>query len=90
MVTGGRILTTTDLCARLPDVPKTTVYGQVGLRAEAGVLEVAGARGSGTPVLAEFSAYLDRADQPAPERHLHPVSPILCPIDPSQPHRAGI
>jgi hypothetical protein len=53
-------------------------------------LEVAGARGSGTPVLAEFSAYLDLADQPAPERHLHPVSPILCPIGPSQPHRAGI
>jgi hypothetical protein len=86
----GRVLTTTDLCSCLPDVPKTTVYGHVGLLAEAGVLEVAGARGSGTPVLAEFSAYLDRADQPAPERHLHPVSPILCPIGPSQPHRAGI
>jgi DNA-binding transcriptional ArsR family regulator len=39
---GGRIVTTTGLCARLPDVPKTTVYRHVGLLAEAGVLEVAG------------------------------------------------
>jgi DNA-binding transcriptional ArsR family regulator len=39
---GGRILTTSDLCARLPDVPKTTMYRHVGLLAEAGVLEVEG------------------------------------------------
>jgi DNA-binding transcriptional ArsR family regulator len=41
-MSGGRILTTSDLCGRLPGVPKTTVYRHVGLLAEAGVLEVAG------------------------------------------------
>ena len=41
-MSGGRILTTSDLCARLPDVPKTTVYRHVALLAEAGVLEVEG------------------------------------------------
>lgn len=41
-MSGGRVLTTSDLCARLPDVPKTTVYRHVGLLAEAGVLEVEG------------------------------------------------
>lgn len=41
-MSGGRILTTSDLCARLPDVPKTTVYRHVGLLAEAGLLEVEG------------------------------------------------
>lgn len=40
-VTRRRVLTTTDLCSCLPDVPKITVYGHVGLLAEAGVLEVA-------------------------------------------------
>ncbi|MEQ4725484.1 helix-turn-helix domain-containing protein [Nonomuraea sp. B19D2] len=40
-MSGGRTQTTSDLCARLPDVPKTTVYRHVGLLAEAGVLEVA-------------------------------------------------
>lgn len=40
-MSGGRTRTTSDLCARLPDVPKTTVYRHVGLLAEAGVLEVA-------------------------------------------------
>jgi DNA-binding transcriptional ArsR family regulator len=38
---GGQTRTTADLCARLPDVPKTTVYRHVGMLAEAGVLEVA-------------------------------------------------
>jgi DNA-binding transcriptional ArsR family regulator len=32
--------TTSDLCERLPDVPKTTLYRHVGILAEAGVLEV--------------------------------------------------
>jgi DNA-binding transcriptional ArsR family regulator len=41
-MSGGRILTTSDLCTRLPDVPKTTVYRHVALLAEAGVLEVEG------------------------------------------------
>jgi DNA-binding transcriptional ArsR family regulator len=39
---GGRTRTTSDLCARLPDVPKTTVYRHVALLAETGLLEVAG------------------------------------------------
>lgn len=40
-MSGERTLTTSDLCIRLPDVPKTSVYRHVGLLAEAGVLEVA-------------------------------------------------
>ncbi len=40
-MSGGRTRTTSDLCARLPDVPKTTLYRHVGLLAEAGMLEVA-------------------------------------------------
>ena len=40
--TGGAIRTTTDLQARLPDVPHTTLYRHVGLLAAAGVLELAG------------------------------------------------
>ncbi|MGP4017827.1 helix-turn-helix domain-containing protein [Saccharopolyspora sp. 5N708] len=41
-MSGGRTRTTSELCARLPDIPKTTLYRHVGLLAEAGVLEVAG------------------------------------------------
>src|SRR5262245_3482711 len=41
-MSGGRTLTTSDLCARLPDIPKTTIYRHVGLLAQAGVLEVVG------------------------------------------------
>ncbi len=35
-MSGGRVLTTSDLCARLPDVPKATVYRYVGLTFAAG------------------------------------------------------
>lgn len=38
---GGQTRTTYDLCAQLPDVPKTTVYRHVGLLTEGGLLEVA-------------------------------------------------
>ena len=38
----GRTLTTAELGARLPDVPKTTLYRHVGMLAEAGLLEVTG------------------------------------------------
>lgn len=41
-MSGGRTHTTSDLCARLPDVSKATVYRHVGLLAEAGMLEVDG------------------------------------------------
>jgi DNA-binding transcriptional ArsR family regulator len=39
-MSGGRTLSSTQLCALLPDVSKATVYRQVGLLAEGGVLEV--------------------------------------------------
>src|ERR1700730_3543634 len=38
---GGREQTTGELCARLPEVSKVTVYRHVALLAEAGFLEVA-------------------------------------------------
>lgn len=40
-MSGGRTRTTSELCARLPDVPKTSLYRQVALLAEGGILEVA-------------------------------------------------
>lgn len=164
-MSGGRILTTSDLCARLPDVPKTTVYRHVGLLAEAGLLEVDseqrvhgaverryrlrreravidrdaaasmsledhrhGFAAAVAALLAEFNAYLDRqyadptadsvgyrqiplwlsqnelagliseirdavvskmANEPAPDRSLHLLSPILFPIGELPPHRTG-
>jgi DNA-binding transcriptional ArsR family regulator len=39
-MSGGRALTTAELCARITDVPKTTLYRHVGLLAEGGLLEV--------------------------------------------------
>ncbi len=41
-MSGGRVRSTTELCASLADVPKTAVYRHVGLLAEGGILEVAG------------------------------------------------
>lgn len=38
---GGRTLTTAQLCARLPDVSKATVYRHIELLAGGGILEVA-------------------------------------------------
>ncbi|MGJ6962102.1 helix-turn-helix domain-containing protein [Streptosporangium sp. G11] len=38
---GGRTLTTSQLCARIPDVSKATVYRHVELLATGGILEVA-------------------------------------------------
>jgi len=43
-LSGGRTRTTSDLCARLPGVPRTSVYRHVGLLVDGGVLEVAGER----------------------------------------------
>ncbi|MGW8552480.1 helix-turn-helix domain-containing protein [Streptomyces tubercidicus] len=40
-MSGERTCSAAELCAVLPDVPKTTVYRHVGLLAEGGVLEVA-------------------------------------------------
>jgi DNA-binding transcriptional ArsR family regulator len=39
---GGRITTTSELCARLPDVSKASVYRHVALLAEGGLREVEG------------------------------------------------
>jgi DNA-binding transcriptional ArsR family regulator len=41
-MSGGQAMTTTQLCARLPDVSKATVYRHVGVLADEGVLEVEG------------------------------------------------
>ncbi|WP_310729433.1 helix-turn-helix domain-containing protein [Streptomyces sp. N2A] len=38
---GGRVLTTSQLCARMPEVSKVTMYRHVALLTEAGFLEVA-------------------------------------------------
>jgi DNA-binding transcriptional ArsR family regulator len=40
-MSGGHTRTTSELCAHLPDIPKTTVYRHVGLLVEGGLLEVA-------------------------------------------------
>lgn len=42
ILSGGPELTTTELCARLQDVSKVTVYRQVALLLDGGVIEVAG------------------------------------------------
>jgi DNA-binding transcriptional ArsR family regulator len=41
-MSGGGTMTTTQLCARLPDVSKATMYRHVGVLADEGVLEVDG------------------------------------------------
>src|SRR5262252_1822931 len=41
-MSGPRSRTTSDLAAALPDIPRTTLYRQVGLLAEAGFLDVVG------------------------------------------------
>ncbi|HET8844085.1 MAG TPA: helix-turn-helix domain-containing protein [Ktedonobacteraceae bacterium] len=38
---GGRTITTAQLCARMPDVSKATMYRQVSLLVDGGILEVA-------------------------------------------------
>jgi DNA-binding transcriptional ArsR family regulator len=43
-LSGGQTRTTSELCARLPDVSKATVYRHVSLLVEGGLLEVAGER----------------------------------------------
>ncbi len=43
-MSGDSVRTTAEICARLADVPKTTVYRHVGLLFEGGVLEVVGER----------------------------------------------
>lgn len=41
-MSGGRTLTTSQLLARMPDVSRATMYRQIGLLADVGILEVDG------------------------------------------------
>ena len=43
-MSGGRVRTTSDLCDRLPDVSKATIYRHISLLVDGGLLEVAGER----------------------------------------------
>ncbi|MEV4174829.1 helix-turn-helix domain-containing protein [Nonomuraea sp. NPDC049709] len=43
-MSGGRLLTTSQLCARIPDVSKATLYRHIDLLATGGILEVADER----------------------------------------------
>src|SRR5689334_7667798 len=58
---GGRILTTSQLRARMPDVSKATMYRQIGLLADGGLLEVEGEQRVGGAVERRY-----RLRQPPP------------------------
>lgn len=58
---GGRVLTTSDLRARLPDVSKATLYRHIGLLADGGVLEVEGERRVRGAVERRYRLRQDRA-----------------------------
>ncbi|WP_433425403.1 helix-turn-helix domain-containing protein [Microtetraspora malaysiensis] len=58
---GGRTLTTSQLCARLPDVSKATVYRHVDLLAAGGILEVADERRVRGAVERRYRLRQDRA-----------------------------
>ncbi|MFC8800962.1 helix-turn-helix domain-containing protein [Promicromonospora sp. NPDC057138] len=58
---GGRELTTAQLCAALPDVSKATVYRQVGLLVEGGLLQVVGERRTRGAVERTFRLMPERA-----------------------------
>ncbi|MEE6259368.1 helix-turn-helix domain-containing protein [Plantactinospora sonchi] len=58
---GGRTMTTADLCARIPDVSKATVYRHVELLAAGGVLEVAEERRVRGAVERRYRLRQDRA-----------------------------
>lgn len=60
-LSGGRTHTTADLCAALPDVPKTSVYRHVGLLAESGVLEVVDEQRVRGAVERHYRLHRDRA-----------------------------
>ncbi|MEU8148715.1 helix-turn-helix domain-containing protein [Nonomuraea sp. NPDC048901] len=57
---GGRSLTTTQLCARIPDVSKAMVYRHVDLLASGGILEVADERRVRGAVERHYRLRLDR------------------------------
>ncbi|WP_433513243.1 helix-turn-helix domain-containing protein [Nonomuraea sp. CA-143628] len=57
---GGRSLTTTQLCARIPDVSKAMIYRHVDLLASGGILEVADERRVRGAVERHYRLRLDR------------------------------
>jgi DNA-binding transcriptional ArsR family regulator len=59
-LSGGRAVTTADLCARMPDVSKATVYRQVSMLAAAGILEIAGEQ--------RIRGFIERSYRLRPER----------------------
>lgn len=72
-LSGGQVLTTADLCARLPDISKATVYRHVGLLADGGVLEVEGEHRVRGAVERRYRLRRERvaveADEVTPEVH---------------------
>jgi DNA-binding transcriptional ArsR family regulator len=64
---GNRALTTGDLAAELTDVPTATLYRQVAVLAEAGVLEVVGERKARGAVERTYRLVLDAASVTAEE-----------------------
>lgn len=58
---GGHTLTTAQLCARIPDVSKATVYRHIDLLARGAVLEVAGERRVRGAVERHYRLRQDRA-----------------------------
>ncbi|WP_460524135.1 helix-turn-helix domain-containing protein [Flindersiella endophytica] len=60
-MSGGRPRTTSELCARLPDVPKTSLYRQVAILAEGGILDVVDERRVHGAVERHYRLRQDRA-----------------------------
>jgi DNA-binding transcriptional ArsR family regulator len=58
---GGQTRTTSELCARLPDVSKATVYRHVALLADEGLLEVAGEQRVHGAVERHYRLHTERA-----------------------------
>ena len=64
-LSGGRVVTTAQLVARMPDVSKATVYRHVGVLADAGIIEVAGEQRVRGFVERSYRLHRDRATIPA-------------------------
>ena len=65
-LSGGRLRSASELCDRLPDVPRTSIYRHLGLLTDGGMLEIGGERRVRGAV---ERSYRLRADRPviAPE-----------------------
>lgn len=60
-MSGGRTMTTAQLCERMPDVSKATMYRHVDVLAEAGILEVEGEQRVRGAVERTYRLHQDRA-----------------------------